>query len=97
MPWEGIVVAISWQKELCKAQESLFALANTYFREAAKTISRSVFKMQQWNSLELPAPISHSQTHTHVIIFSWAALQSSCTHSTHTCSKHDLQLCVKTL
>lgn len=66
VPWEGIVAAISWQKELCKTQESLFALANSYFQEAAKTTSRSVFKMQQWNSLELPVHISHSQKHTHM-------------------------------
>lgn len=63
---EGLVVATSWQKELCKTQESFFALANSYFREAAKTISRSVFKTQQWNSLELPVHISHSQKHTHM-------------------------------
>lgn len=71
---EGLVLATSWQKELCKAQEkelcktqeSLSALPNSYFREAAKTISRSVFKTQQWNSLELPVHISHSQKHTHM-------------------------------
>lgn len=66
VPWEGIVAAISWQKELCKTQESLFALANSYFQEAGKTTSRSVFKTQQWNSLELPVHISHSQKHTHM-------------------------------
>lgn len=71
---EALAVATSWQeelcktqeKELCKTQEILSALPNSYFREAAETISRSVFKTQQWNSLELPVHISHSQKHTHV-------------------------------
>lgn len=88
-----LVVGTSWQKELCKAHEQLPAPANSYFWEAAKTISQSGFKTQHWNSLELPVRISR----THVIMFSWTALQSSCTHSTHACSKHDLQLCVEAL
>jgi len=63
---EGLVAATSWQKELRKTQASRFALPNSYFREPVKTISRSVFKTQQWNSLELPVHISHSQKHTHM-------------------------------
>lgn len=56
-------------KGLCKNYVKLKKPPCFFFQEAAKTISRSVFKTQQWNRLELPVHISHSQKHTHMQLY----------------------------